>query len=655
MTSINENPSTFVLVHEGQPCFCLAVEPPQDTESLFEPLAELVEHLEQCLGGKIPWFDRWDNPSVQPLPRVVLRLDPASTFSREGFGITADPDLLVIAATTPIGLRHGVYYFLETAFGVRWLWPGKIGTVIPRVQNAHWPPGKTCYEPAWAWRRLGVEGAFWNESSPSLAELKFGKVGPATLRDLHAWQRHNRLGGLNIADGHRWAQICSPLVYGQSHPEYFALVAGRRDCEFHNGKHGNQLCGSNPEVIALVAEHVKNQFRARPDLDGFSIAANDGLGFCQCESCIAIDRWAGENQHTQDAFARATQEGVTELDRGAADQPAITDRMLLFANRVAEQVEREFPGKLLLVLIYSVYRQPPRRVRLHTNVIAQFCTMSFSHGNTAVAEKETATLEKLGEYTEKRGIYDYFVNGSNGAMPRGFARTIYDCLSRYYRRGGRFFATQAGLDFATGGFAYYLAAKCLWDPATEYQAVLDDYCRSGFAEGWEAVRTYLTAFEDRWQQLGELKASGLRMEAQAVRLYPTQWRTDRRNDLDQAFCAVEKNPEVRLRVEFLREGLDFLDRLVDACQPAVDLLAQGLPDNPESLQAFLSRHTFLPPQRELIGQALSARKGLLEWVDAHRDGFWIAAMWFDYQVRMRGGLLGRWMDLLESASGSGTP
>lgn len=645
---MNEGKDVLTLVEQGKACFCLAIEPPQDAEAIFEPLSELVEHLEKSLGEKTIWFDRWANETMLSLPRVVLRLEKASHVDREAFDIIAAPERLVISASSSIGLQHGVYHFLETAFGIRWLWPGDSGTVIPRIQNAHWPLGTVRHEPAWRWRRLGTEGALWRENSSMLAEMKFGHVSTATLRDLRTWQRRNRLGGLNIADGHRWAQICPPDVYGKSHPEYFALVDGQRDCEFHNGKHGNQLCGSNPDVIKLVAEYVINQFRTRHELDGFSIAANDGLGFCQCDACRAIDSWAGENRHEEDIFDRTTQEGKTELDLCTIYQAAITDRMFLFANKVAELVEQEFPGKLLLVLIYSVYRQPPRRVRLHKNVIAQFCTMSFSHVDSAVAEKETATLETLGNYTQKRGIYDYFVNGSNGSMPRGFARTVHSCLNRYYELGARYFATQSGLDFATGGFAYYMAAKCLWAPTTDYQAVMDDYCRSGFADGWESIRDYLTAFENRWQEFSASTASGATMEEKAVRLYPLEWRKERRKELNEACRAVKQNPAAKARVDFLRDGLDFLDSLAAACHPLVTLLSMGFPNNISSLRAFLSEHPLEPLHSDVILQALSARKELFDWVDVHRDGFWIAAMWFDYQVHMRGGLLGEWLDLLRA-------
>jgi len=34
---------------------------------------------------------------------------------------------------------------------------------------------------------------------------------------------------------------------------------------------------------------------------------------------------------------------------------------------------------------------------------------------------------------------------------------------------------------------------------------------------------------------------------------------------------------------------------------------------------------------------------LLDWVDAHRDGYWISALWFDYERLWRTKLLGGWL------------
>ena len=109
-----------------------------------------------------------------------------------------------------------------------------------------------------------------------------------------------------------------------------------------------------------------------------------------------------------------------------------------FSNDVAAVVAREFPRKILLVLVYSVYRNPPKRVTLHPNVMTQFCSMSWSWADPKIADAETGILRLLGRYSQRIGFYDYLVNGSNGSMPRGFARTTHRVIRTIHKFGARY-------------------------------------------------------------------------------------------------------------------------------------------------------------------------------------------------------------------------
>jgi len=635
------------LVRGGKAEFSVEVRPPQDAAGVREALSELAIHLEACLAAPVPWFDR---TQPQPPARIVLSLDPCAGLEREEYRIRAGHGAVTLLASTPAAMGHAVHDFLERAFGVRWLWPGMAGTVTPRARDVSWPVGETTHKPDWAWRRLWLGGAFWREDDCWLAEVKQGGVRPATLAELEQWQARNRLGGLDIADGHRWAQICPPLEYGHAQPEYFALVHGKRDTALHDGKHGNQPCTTNPAVIRHTADYIKAQFRARPGLDGFSLAVNDGLGFCECESCKALDAWAGAGQRQDSAFDALTREdgGVPGASPGHV---AITDRMLRFANDVAALVTEEFPNKLLLVLIYSVYRTPPRRVKLAPNVIAQFCTMTWSHAAPALRDRELEVLEALCARTDTRGVYDYFVNGANGSMPRGFARVFWRSAQRYHALGCRYFATQAGLDFALGGLAYYAAARLLWNTSQDFDAVFDDYCVSGFGPAAPQVKRFLLAFMDRWEESeGGARLPVKEMVLQAPLLYPGAWRAARRAELAEASRLCGGDDDASLRVAFLAEGLDFLDLLCETGVAAQDLLALGAPPKGGlDWPGWIASH---PGAAPAVREAVERWRRLTGWVDAHRDGFWFSAMWFDYQRRVRAGLLGAWFETLAATVGA---
>ncbi len=629
------------LVTNGEARFCLRVRPPQDGEAVAEAVEELVEHLERCLDAPVTWWDR--KATALPPVTVTLNLDPEAELPRDGFRVNAEPASIRFTACTPTGMYHAVCALLEEAFGVRWLWPGELGTVTPRARECSFPQGERVVTPDWAWRRLWTGGAFWREDDAFLAELRVRHVSPATLRALRRWQRRQRLEGLTIADGHRWAQICSALDYGGSHPEYFALVGGKRDNVFFNGKHRNQPCTSHPEVIAMTARHLIAQFRARPELDGFSLAVNDGLGFCECENCSRLD----------EAIVSEADSGLdatTNEDAHGGPSRVITDRMFRFANAVAEQVAEVFPDKLLLFLVYSVYRNPPVATRLHPNVLAQFCIRTWAHADEALFEQELGIMAQLGESAERLGIYDYYINGRNGTLPRGFARVAHRSLPAYHERGYRYFATQSGLDFATNGFAYYLTARALWATSTVFDDLLGDYCESGFGPAAPAVKRYLLAFMERWETVGPGDTEN--PVELAIALYPEPWRTARREELAEALAASD-GVEQR-RVAFLREGRDYLDRFCEASLAVKALIEAGLPPRPapgQSADAWLAEATaWCRRQPEaLVRQAVDARRNLLDWVDAHTDGYWISAMWFDYSRTQREPWLGGLMDAVEEA------
>ncbi len=643
------------LVQNGQARFALDVQPPQDAEPIRAAIADLVLHCEKCLGQPVAWSN---GGRAMPV-RLELRFCPERVLEREEFEISAQADGVSLAASTAAAMGHAVHYFLEQAFGVRWLWPGTsrsgsavgagrvgraggdCGTVCPPAINVAWPPGITRHRPAWAWRRLWLGGAFYGACDPWLAEMKFGGVSPAALSALELWQQRNRLGGLNIADGHRWCQICPPEAHGRAHPEYFALINGARDTARRDGKHGNQPCTSNPAVVRLTAEYVMAQFRARPELDAFSISLNDGAGFCECPACRAQDETAGAADKTA-AMEKLTDESAG-ADTASNTTAAITARIFRFANAVAEQVARVYPDKLLVMLVYSVYRRPPRGVRLHPNVMAQFCAMSFLHADAKIAAEDRRLLAQLGDVAERRGIYDYFVNGANGSLPRGFARILCRSIRDYHHAGCRYFAAQAGLDFASNGLVYYAAARMLWNPELDFEGILEDYCRAGFGPAAGAMQKYWMAFQERWENFEQ---TGLRHEAAVAALYPEAWRRARRAELEAAWIAAGDDAAIAARIGFVREGLAFLDLYAEACAAAWGLVERGAPpvlaDDGSELRAWAQSCG----EQALIERAVECRSRLMKWVDAHRDGFWIAAMWFQYQQRLRRGMLGRWMDIV---------
>ena len=65
-------------------------------------------------------------------------------------------------------------------------------------------------------------------------------------------------------------------VYYEQHPEYFALVDGKRL------RDRTQLCCTNEDVIQLAIDGIRQRMRSAPDATYFSVSQNDWGNFCQC-------------------------------------------------------------------------------------------------------------------------------------------------------------------------------------------------------------------------------------------------------------------------------------------------------------------------------------------------------------------------------------
>ena len=139
-------PEQVVLAEAGRARFRIVV-PKEPTRPLTDAANELAEYLGRISGaafevatesGDLTPFYLGDCDATRELGIDARRLNP------EGFHIVLRPDACAIVGRIPspdddpgivdseqVGVWHGVHRFLED-LGVRWLWPGELGEVIPR-------------------------------------------------------------------------------------------------------------------------------------------------------------------------------------------------------------------------------------------------------------------------------------------------------------------------------------------------------------------------------------------------------------------------------------------------------------------------------------------------------------------------------------------
>lgn len=267
----------------------------------------------------------WIQSRGQDLLIVGYDIDPATTTLPDvGTPLPYNP-------TRSPATMWGVQYVLDRHFGVRWLWPGVGGTVVPATGNLVLPT-------------LSVRG----RPGPVLRQLRslhyVGRNGPVRLvtaavaaemeAEVHQWQERHQLGQrTNAIANHSFTTWWSR--FSATHPDYFAVPPAGY-AQVAPGRVKLRL--SNP----AVADQIVADWEAagRPDL--WSVGPNDSSGFDTHPATMAMDFPAG--QDPVDVWS-----GRTDL----------SSRYVSFWNQLLARMRQTNPNVRLKSLAYSAYKTAP--------------------------------------------------------------------------------------------------------------------------------------------------------------------------------------------------------------------------------------------------------------------------------------------------------
>jgi hypothetical protein len=569
----------------------------QSGEAVAFAARELADYLERIVGAPFPVRTEPDEAQpgyaihVGPTRQARATIDLAAV-PREGFVIRTAGRSLYLTGSDEDGTQFAVYEFLERFGGVRWFWPGAWGDEAPERRE-------------WILPEINIQQSPWFRRRTMSLLLR---GAPAARKEHEAFGRRWKLGsGVKTVGVHAWGQIAPPAKYGPDHPEYFALVNGTRERDWtrFDGSHEYQLCTTHPDVIRLSIEWARKYFDLHPDTDILSISPNDGLGFCECERCRRLDTGAAQST------------GDNPFAAGAAQrtQTVISDRIFTYANAVASGVAATHPSKSVLMLAYSSYRQPPQRVKPHPNLVVQFADNADFHADPARKADRVSTLEEWARLTPNLMIYEYYVWGAN--LPaRILTHNIAESLARFQRLGIRLFRSQSRGDFGLNGVNYYVAAKLLWNPSLDPDALLDGYCRSAFGPAAKPMRSYFDLLEERWN--GAVRQIGARYTPQnllySLAAYDPASRSRMRALLQEASRRCSTKAQC-MRVDFFAQAHAFSLLTVEAAERTTALENAGMLrleaeypsifDQPTRIVELKPPSTYSTAQRRLLADAVA--------------------------------------------------
>lgn len=397
------------------------------------------------------------NPQEGLIPlKLVYDASLCKTLGPQDYQITVTPKEIIISATRRLGLINGIYGMLDS-WGCRWPMSGKIGECIPTLKLLELPMGTYT-------THLGAE-------STTMYCYRAGKKGiNDSATDIHLWTLRNRMGYDEwMTSQHYWNHAMPPEKYFAKHPEYYSLIGGKRV--------PTQLCTTNPEVIKIMAQKAREFFKEHPAAASFPMDSNDNMEHCQCPSCRAVD-------------PAGTWEG----------QPLLTDRVILFANNVAEAIEKDYPDKSVALYAYTNHTQPPVKLMPRKNVSvtltrANYCLLHLVPAEDCSGPGSPAAWEELLKrwlkVTPNIYWYEYNPISWTAQLPcpiyLGQAEVVkrnlkLGCKSRY--EDGAFPGDISVFPNA------YLPLRCLVDPSLSPQAELEKTCDAFYGPAGSAMTRY---------------------------------------------------------------------------------------------------------------------------------------------------------------------
>ncbi len=538
----------------------------------------LSDHLTQISGAQVETLKETDlkDVRIEDGKIVTSSKDDVETFILVGegeltqkLGVTSEdlgPGGIIIKTTgnalvilgadkkrpsdtssDPWGTRYAVTQFLEDYLGVKYLWPGELGKVVPNNETIAIPNIDLSFTPPIAQRHFRSFN-YSNLAQQGLDNLGFTKEEFLNMREEAAntesqtptWFTWHRLGGkLGLSGRHAYLHLWDK--YGEEHPEWFALQPdGSRDQSAAPDR--TRLCKSNLDLIDAIAKEKIEELDNNPGQRSVSISPNDNgpQRFCMCPECKKLDPQDGP---------KVTLWETVDGKRRNFEYVSLTDRMVYFYNAIAERVTEKHPDAILVAYAYSRYKTPPMWHELHPNIVIGFASMGY--------ETESARLECLDNWDGWAAMATqifwrpnllWFRNDGTASV---FVHRAAEDL-RYLLRN-RMIGTDQDCcmhHWATQGLNYYVFAKLHWNPYLHVDRLIDDYCKSGFGAAWKGIKKYFMRMEhlsNEWAFDGKD--------------YPTSYTPEVVNELNGILDAAKEvagdDEIVRKRIEFLQMGLNW--------------------------------------------------------------------------------------------------
>ncbi|MEI2724233.1 MAG: DUF4838 domain-containing protein [Verrucomicrobiota bacterium] len=424
---------------------------------------ELQRYLERMSGAKLPIVTDADKPADREIllgdNLHLAKLRPAVDFSKlgpDGFVLRVDGNRLIIAGGRPRGTLNGVYTLLEEQLGVRWFTPEL--EIVPKLDRVKLPKLNATIIPA-----LENRDVFWSEV---MHNADFAARHRVNGQHYGLTAKHGGAFTVYHPFVHSFDGLVPPELYSE-HPEYFPLIDGKRKSGYV------QRCLSNPDVLRISIERVRQWIKEHPEATIFSVSQNDAFNNCQCDQCKAVD--------------------------DAEGSPA--GSLLKFVNAVAEAIEKDHPNIRIDTLAYQYTRKAPKTIRPHRNIIVRLCSIEccFAHPlETCPEEKNRRFRDDIvawGPIAPLLYVWDYTTDFGHYQQPFPNFDALQSNVRFFVKHKVKSLFEQG--NYSGGGcgemepLRAYVLAKLLWNPDTDVQKHITEFVNAYYGKAAPKIIAYL--------------------------------------------------------------------------------------------------------------------------------------------------------------------
>ncbi|MBK3519556.1 DUF4838 domain-containing protein [Carboxylicivirga marina] len=497
-------PSSTTIINKGQSDYNIVLD--IDASSKEKEVAQILQqYIYEVSAVKMPII-----VGVEEGAKNMVRLSVDSSKSKPFVAYQMDGANLHIEGSDEQYLKYAVYEFLERELSCRFWTPE--AEAVPELKKVQIKNEKNYrYSPPVHVRTV--------HSKLFYEHHEFADKQRVTYEAFPMYAPYARV--------HTFHRFVPSEKYFKEHPEYYALVDGKRRT--------TQLCLSNAEVLGLVKEEVANAFKQNPNASVVSVSQDDNTQYCQCKHCATIDEEEGSPSGS----------------------------MIRFVNAVA----RDFPDKTISTLAYQYTREACKTKPLD-NVLITLCSIECDRSAPIkdVSPDFASDLQGWKQLTKNIRIWDYTTQFTNFLAPFPNIYSLEPNIRFFADNNARWiFEQHSHNPSELFELRSYVMARLLWDPNRNTDVLIREFCGGYYGSAGAKVAEYIGQIHNELAQKSDFFLFLYGGPSQAFDSFLRPEALDNYNAIfDQAEIEVIDNKAFLKRVKRARLGVRYAT--LEACR-----------------------------------------------------------------------------------------